>query len=192
MLQLPRWSSRWCRGDIAGLRPGQIRYTLLLNESGGIFDDLMIGRSPTFAGGLYIVVNAGTKEGDFAQIAAAAGDHAKLVRGDADRGLLALQGPEAVAVLNAILPGVDELAFMTYGAFDWAGDKVFVSRSGYTGEDGYEILVEASQAAGLSGPPACRRTRQADRPGRARLAPARSRPAALRSRARRNHLTDRG
>src|SRR5690606_1469237 len=66
-------------GDIAGLKPGNIRYTLLLNETGGVVDDLMVGRSPLFAGALYIVVNAGTKEGDFAIIEAAVGDKARLM-----------------------------------------------------------------------------------------------------------------
>ena len=133
-------------GDIAGLKPGQIRYTLLLNETGGTVDDLMIGRSPTFPGGLYVVVNAGTKDNDFALIAAAIGNRAMLQRGDSDYGLLALQGPHAVGVLSTILPGVEELGFMTYGAFDYADDKVFVSRSGYTGEDGFEILVANKHA----------------------------------------------
>jgi aminomethyltransferase len=128
-------------GDIRGLKPGQIRYTLLLNDEGGVLDDLMIARSPTFAGGLYIVVNAATKDADYARIAAAANGRASLMRADGDYALLALQGPEAVDVLAGLLPGVDGLSFMTYGAFDWQDDKVFVSRSGYTGEDGFEILV---------------------------------------------------
>jgi aminomethyltransferase len=128
-------------GDIRGLKPGQIRYTLLLNESGGTLDDLMIARSPTFPGGLYIVVNAGTKDADFARVAAGAGDRAALMRSDGEYALLALQGPEAVSVLDSIVHGVAGLGFMTYGAFDWRDDKLFVSRSGYTGEDGFEILV---------------------------------------------------
>ncbi len=103
-------------GDIKGLKPGQIRYTLLLNESGGALDDLMVARSPRHPGALYIVVNAATKDGDFARIAAAAGDKAKLQRVD-DNVLLALQGPEAVGVLATLVPGVVELGFMTYGAF---------------------------------------------------------------------------
>lgn len=136
-------------GDLVALKPGQLRYTLLLNESGGTLDDLMIGRSPTFAGGLYIVVNAATKDADFARIEAAAGDRATLQRADDNYALLALQGPEAADVLDALVPGVAELTFMTYGAFDWQQDKVFVSRSGYTGEDGFEILVPAADAGAL-------------------------------------------
>ena len=136
-------------GDIAGLKPGQVRYTLLLNESGGAIDDLMVARSPLFGGSLYIVVNAGTKEGDFARIAAAAGDKATLRRADGDNALLALQGPEAVNVMAHIAPGAVDLGFMQYAAFDWAGQKIIVARSGYTGEDGFEILVPSANATRL-------------------------------------------
>jgi aminomethyltransferase len=136
-------------GDIRALKPGQLRYTLLLNEEGGTRDDLMVGRSPTFAGGLYVIVNAGTKEVDFSHIGAASAGRANLMRGDSDYALLALQGPQAVDVLETILPGISSLGFMTYGPFDWQDDKVFVSRSGYTGEDGFEILVANTLAAPL-------------------------------------------
>ncbi|UJW85261.1 glycine cleavage system aminomethyltransferase GcvT [Devosia sp. SL43] len=135
-------------GDIKGLKPGQVRYTLMLNESGGAIDDLMIGRSPLFPGSLYIVVNAGTKDNDFALIAKAAGDKAKLTRAD-DGALLALQGPEAVAVLDTIVPGVADLSFMTYAPFDWNGSKLIIARSGYTGEDGCEILCSVEKAVQL-------------------------------------------
>jgi len=135
-------------GDIKGLKPGQIRYTLLLNADGGALDDLMIARSPLFPGSLYIVVNAGTKEGDFALIEKAAAGKAKFTRAD-NGALLALQGPEAVAVLSKIVPGVEDLGFMTYAPFQWGGDKLIISRSGYTGEDGYEILCDAARAPAL-------------------------------------------
>lgn len=136
-------------GDIAGLKLGKIRYTLLLNQDGGAIDDLMVGRSPLFGGALYIVVNAGTKDGDFALIEAAAGDKAKLTRADADNALLALQGPEAVNVMAQIAPGATELGFMQYAPFDFAGQKIIVSRAGYTGEDGFEILVPNANATAL-------------------------------------------
>jgi aminomethyltransferase len=131
-------------GDIAGLKPGQLRYTLLLDGSGGILDDLMIGRpiNPYSQGRLYIVVNAGCKEADFTQIAQAAGDAALLSRAD-DRALIALQGPDASDVLAKILPLSTGLTFMTYGRTDFEGHDLRVSRSGYTGEDGFEILVPA-------------------------------------------------
>lgn len=136
-------------GDILNLKPGQIRYSLLLNESGGTLDDLMIARSPLFPGGLYIVVNAGTKEADFAHIEAAAGKRARLERADSAYALLALQGPEAVNVMAGLIPQATDLGFMTYAAFDWGRDKVFISRSGYTGEDGFELLVNADEAEAL-------------------------------------------
>ena len=135
-------------GDIRGLKPGQLRYTLLLNKDGGLLDDLMIGRpaAPDRQGMLYIVVNAATKDGDFALIAKAAADRATLARAD-DRALIALQGPRAVEVLETLVPGVSALTFMTFRRFDYDGDQIVVSRSGYTGEDGCEILVKAPQAA---------------------------------------------
>jgi aminomethyltransferase len=129
-------------GDIAGLKPGQMRYTLLLNAEGGVIDDLMVGRSPRYPGSLYVVVNAGTKDNDFALIQAAAGDRAKLQRAD-NGALLALQGPEAVNVMAHVVPQAAELGFMQFGVFDWQGEELIVSRSGYTGEDGFEILSTA-------------------------------------------------
>jgi aminomethyltransferase len=137
-------------GDIAGLAPGQVRYTLLLDDTGGILDDLMIGRpaEPAAAGTLYIVVNAGTKDADFARFATAAGDGAELQRAD-DRGLLALQGPEAAAVMQELVPGATELGFMQHRPFDTPFGLLLIARSGYTGEDGFEILVEADSAAAL-------------------------------------------
>jgi aminomethyltransferase len=137
-------------GDIRGLAPGRIRYTLLLNAQGGILDDLMIARSARIehSGTLYIVVNAGTKEQDFALIAAAAGERAALHRAD-DGALLALQGPEAAAVIAGIVPEAAALGFMTYGSFEWQGARLMISRSGYTGEDGFEILGPADRAIAL-------------------------------------------
>jgi aminomethyltransferase len=132
-------------GDLVGLRPGQLRYTLLLNQDGGILDDLMIGRPAGREGGLYVVVNAGTKDGDFALIDRTMAGRARLQRAD-DGGLIALQGPEAVAVLSAILPGCESLGFMSFADFDWQGHTLTVSRSGYTGEDGFEILIPSDVA----------------------------------------------
>ena len=137
-------------GDIRTLKRGALRYTLLLNAHGGICDDLMVGRPDADAdqGSLYIVVNAGTKDADFARIAGQAGDAAELIRLD-DRGLIAVQGPDAAAVVASLLPSAGDLSFMTVtrAAFDGAG--VIVSRSGYTGEDGFEILVPAAKARAL-------------------------------------------
>ena len=137
-------------GDIRGLKPGQIRYTLLLNPSGGMLDDLMIGRpaEPQDQGKLYIVVNAGTKDGDFAAIAAAAGTNARLIRAD-DGALLALQGPEAAAVMAELAPAASALVFMTFTRAMFEGAELVIARSGYTGEDGYEILAPAEFAQAL-------------------------------------------
>ena len=135
-------------GDIKGLKPGQIRYTLLLNAEGGTRDDLMIARPPDAAasGSLYVIVNAGTKGADWAHIATHVSGNARLIQADKG-GLLALQGPEAVAVLDEIIPGVADLGFMTHSNFTWDGNSVVVSRSGYTGEDGFEILVKPEATA---------------------------------------------
>jgi len=137
-------------GDIRSLKPGQLRYTLLLNDEGGTRDDLMIGRpaDPAWAGTLYIIVNAGTKDGDWALIETATAGVATLHRADTG-GLLALQGPEAVAVAAALNPAIVDLAFMHCASFAWNGTSLIVSRSGYTGEDGVEILVDAGFAARL-------------------------------------------
>jgi aminomethyltransferase len=135
-------------GDISGLKPGQIRYTLLLNEAGGILDDLMMARSPLYAGSLYIVVNAGTKEADFALLQGAVAGKAQFLRAD-DGALLALQGPEAAAVLAALVPAAADLGFMHYGTWEWRGARLIISRSGYTGEDGFEILCAADRAGEL-------------------------------------------
>lgn len=131
--------------DVVGLKPGQIRYTLLLNDEGGIRDDLMVARPADDPGVLYVVVNAGTKEADFEHIEIAAAGKGRLVRADSG-GLLALQGPKAAAVLEALIPGVGELGFMQFAAFGWQGADLLISRSGYTGEDGFEILVPADTA----------------------------------------------
>ena len=133
-------------GDIKGLKPGQLRYTLLLNKDGGLIDDLMIGRpaAPGRQGMLYVVVNAATKDGDFALFEAATRGKATLARAD-DRALIALQGPEAAAVLAGIIPEAAELTFMTFRRVDYA-DGVVIARSGYTGEDGYEILIKPDAA----------------------------------------------
>lgn len=134
--------------DIAGLKPGQVRYTMLLNAAGGVEDDLMVARppEPEAQGDLYLVVNAGGKEADWAMLAAAAGDEARVVRAD-DRALLALQGPEAHTVLDHIVPGTGAMDFMTYARFGThLFDRLTISRSGYTGEDGFEILVKPEHA----------------------------------------------
>ncbi len=137
--------------DILNLKPGQQRYSQLLAEDGGIIDDLMVTRQadPAEDGTLILVVNAACKEGDYAHIAARLPAGVTLVRRD-ERALLALQGPKAAAVLERLAPGAAAMGFMAAGPMTVAGLDAFVSRSGYTGEDGYEISVEAKDAEALS------------------------------------------
>lgn len=137
--------------DIQGLKPGQVRYTMITNAEGGVLDDLMIARPAEegAAGDLYIVVNAGCKHQDWALIEAAAKGEANLVRAD-DRCLLALQGPAAHKVAAEVIdPALAEMSFMSVKRFPGFG-RLTVTRSGYTGEDGFEILVRAENAGELA------------------------------------------
>ena len=121
-------------GDITGLKPGVLRYSMLLNDSGGILDDLMVTRRDD---DLYMVVNGATKHDDLAVFRAAG-----LTPQYRDEwALLALQGPQAAAVLERLAPGVSGLHFMRGWAFPLLGCPAWISRSGYTGEDGFEISV---------------------------------------------------
>jgi aminomethyltransferase len=138
-------------GDIKGLAPGQVRYTLLLNDDGGIIDDLMVTR-PAEAGKentLYLVVNAACKDGDFAHIAAKLKGSATLKRLD-DAALLAIQGPTAAKVVAHFIPRAAGMAFMTSIVDSFDGVPVRLFRSGYTGEDGHEISVPAAAAENVA------------------------------------------
>jgi aminomethyltransferase len=134
--------------DIAGLSPGRQRYTQFLDEGGGILDDLMVTRLPGAGERLGLVVNASNKEADFAHLRTSLPDLKLEVL--ADRALLALQGPKAAEVLARLLPDVEKMAFMSWREFAWNGLPLFVSRSGYTGEDGYEISVPAARACAFA------------------------------------------
>jgi aminomethyltransferase len=129
-------------GDLAALAPGRTRYTQLLDADAGILDDLMVTRVSESAGGeevLFLVVNAGCKAQDFAHIAAALPDLTLEVL--PDRALIALQGPQAAAALATLVPGHETQPFMSMTKATWNGETLYVSRSGYTGEDGYEISI---------------------------------------------------
>jgi aminomethyltransferase len=136
--------------DILNLKPGQQRYTQLLDDNGGILDDLMVTRpaNPLQDGELLLVVNASTKEADHAHIAARLPAGVEL-RPFEDRALLALQGPEAEAVLARQAPDLASLGFMHAMQTMIGGIPAHVSRSGYTGEDGFEISVRGDRAAEL-------------------------------------------
>lgn len=133
-------------GDISALKAGRMRYSLLLDDEGGILDDLMI----TNAGDhLYLVVNGAVKWDDIAHMRMELPDEVTVTVLD-DHGLLALQGPKAVDALSRIVPGVEALVFMQAASFDWNGVPLGISRSGYTGEDGYEISVPAEHVEALA------------------------------------------
>jgi aminomethyltransferase len=136
--------------DIVNLAPGRQRYSQLLDEEGGILDDLMVTRSPDPQedGVLFLVVNAGGKIADYAHIAARLPEGVKLVTAG-HRALVALQGPAAEAVLCAYEPSLAEMAFMSVRSARLNGIAVNISRSGYTGEDGYEISVHEGRAGEL-------------------------------------------
>ena len=135
--------------DVAGLAPGRQRYSQLLAPDGGILDDLMVSRPAEAADGtLFLVVNAACKRGDYAHIAAHLPADVAL-RPIEDRALLALQGPEAEAVLTGLGAPVAAMKFMDCLATTLLGAEVQVSRSGYTGEDGFEISIAAADAAAL-------------------------------------------
>jgi len=122
--------------DAAGLAPGRQRYGLFTSDAGGILDDLMFANRGDH---LLVVVNAACKAADLAHLRAhLAGAEVTEV---ADRALLALQGPAAEGALARLLPGVAAMRFMDVAVMDWQGAEVWLSRSGYTGEDGFEISV---------------------------------------------------
>ena len=133
-------------GDISALKAGRMRYSLLLDEEGGILDDLMI----TNAGDhLYLVVNGAVKWDDIAHMRMELPDEITVTVLD-EHALLALQGPRAVDALSRVVPGVEALVFMQAASFDWNGVPLGISRSGYTGEDGYEISVPADHVEALA------------------------------------------
>jgi aminomethyltransferase len=130
--------------DVAGLREGRQRYGLLTNEAGGIIDDLMFANRGDH---LFVVVNAGCKAGDIAHLTAHLGAQVRPVT---DRALLALQGPLAEHALARLVPDVMVMRFMDVIAVDTVFGPLWISRSGYTGEDGFEISVPDAGARGLA------------------------------------------
>lgn len=134
-------------GDITGLETGKTRYTVLLNEQGGILDDLMVTRWSDKT--LFLIVNAACKDKDFSYIQKKIGATVKL-QPLPDRALLALQGPKAEAVMAALFPRTAMMKFMTTMTVHDGGLEIHISRSGYTGEDGYEISVPADFAVNFA------------------------------------------
>ena len=134
---------RFVPGDYQVLKAGKQKYSVLLNEQGGIIDDLMAGRPDH--DGLFVVVNAGNKEQDFEFLKNNLQGKASLMRLDS-RALIAIQGPEAAEVMAAHEPVLSEMGFMECARLMLFGVDCLVSRSGYTGEDGYEISIPAEDA----------------------------------------------
>ncbi len=134
-------------GDVAALAPGRMRYTVLTDDAGGILDDLMV--TAAGEGRLIVVLNAARKAADLKHLSAdlAGGTHIHPLD---DRALLALQGPAAAAVMARLAPGTERLRFMSAAVAEVVGISCLVSRSGYTGEDGFEISVPAARAEDLA------------------------------------------
>ena len=123
--------------DVIDLPVGKQRYGLLLTDEGTIIDDLMFVNRGT---DIFVIVNGACKVNDMAHIQARIGSRCQVIPMP-ERALLALQGPKAVQALSRLAPGVEQLVFMTGASFEWQGADLFITRSGYTGEDGFEISV---------------------------------------------------
>ena len=129
-------------GDIAGLAPGRMRYTMFTNETGGILDDLMVTNVGEY---LFLVVNAACKDSDIAHLKDRLPGGIEVEILD-NRSLIAVQGPAAAAIMARYAPGADTMPFMTALPFEIDGSRLAVTRSGYTGEDGYEISIPSDAA----------------------------------------------
>ena len=123
--------------DVIDLPVGKQRYGLLLTDEGTIIDDLMFVNRGT---DIFVIVNGACKANDIAHIHARIGARCQVIPMP-ERALLALQGPKAVDALSRLVPGVEKLVFMTGASLTWQGADLFITRSGYTGEDGFEISV---------------------------------------------------
>lgn len=128
--------------NVLGLKEGRQRYAFFTNDKGGILDDLMVARK---ADHLLLVVNAACKADDIAHLESELSDTCEI-EPVTDRALIALQGPEAEMALAALVPAASDMRFMDVAELDWNGVALWVSRSGYTGEDGYEISVPERSA----------------------------------------------
>jgi glycine cleavage system T protein (aminomethyltransferase) len=137
--------------DILNLKPGQQRYTQLLNDDGGIIDDLMVTRPlpPDEDGRIYLVVNASRREVDYAHLASRLPTSVKLVPAP-ELALIALQGPAASRIMAGLSPNAAAFRFMTGAPARVGGFGCHVSRSGYTGEDGFEISIAVDKVADLA------------------------------------------
>jgi len=133
-------------GDIAGLAAGRMRYTMFTNEAGGILDDLMVTNVGDY---LFLVVNAACKDADIAHLRAGLPGGIELNVLE-NRSLIALQGPAAAKVLARHAPGAETMPFMSAQPFEIDGARLAVTRSGYTGEDGYELSIPSADVARIT------------------------------------------
>lgn len=129
--------------DIKGLKSGRLRYSFLTNPAGGIIDDMMVG---CLGDTLHLVVNASRKELDFNHMV----DHGLTPVLQTNSAILALQGPASQKVLENLVPAVREMRFLDFGRYEWKGLTLLISRSGYTGEDGFEIICDAHYVDALA------------------------------------------
>ena len=182
-----------CPADILNLAPGRQRYTQFLNADGGIVDDLMVTRPPGADGALRLVVNASRKAVDYALVAESLPAGLRLTPLD-DAALIALQGPLAAATLARLAPGegLEAMAFMSAKPARLCDVETFVSRSGYTGEDGYEISLPAAEADAFVRRLLADARNRAGRPRRPQFAAARGRALPLRPRTGRDGRSGRG
>ncbi len=137
-----QWLESLLPGNIIDLKINAIRYSMFTNENGGILDDLMVTRRKN---DLFLVVNAACKAQDIAHLRAHLPENLTLTELD-NRALVALQGPKAAGVLARFAPHADKMDFMTYAEVTICGVECFISRSGYTGEDGHEISIPSGKA----------------------------------------------
>lgn len=133
-------------GDVAALAPGRMRYTMFTADDGGILDDIIVTNVGDY---LFLVINAARKEVDLAHLGAALPTSCELSE-LADRALLALQGPAAATVMARLAPGAEKLDFMSAAPFVVDGSPLAVTRSGYTGEDGFEISIPEGDAVRIA------------------------------------------
>jgi len=145
-LQADKALEAFVPADLQGLAAGRTRYGLFTDDQGGILDDLMISNA---GGHLFLVVNAARKEADLALLQQGLGPDV-TVQSLADRALLALQGPAAAAVMARLAPESEAMPFMSFRPLVVGGVACFATRSGYTGEDGFEISIPAAQAEDLA------------------------------------------
>jgi aminomethyltransferase len=123
--------------DLKNLKKNSSKYTFLMNNTGGIYDDLIITKLKE---GYLIILNAACKENDLKILTKLLNNKYKMVLDEA-RSLIAIQGPKSADILNQIISGINELSFMTGNWFDYKNQKIYITRSGYTGEDGFEISI---------------------------------------------------